>query len=556
MTTVAELFGLLGIQTDTRSFLVASDALRRLKEDTDRATMTAELSAAITHVAGDAKKAAALIGVNYDEAGLKAEQAKKRTEAWGKAMAVWGRLSRTAVYAVGVAFGALASLRGLGSIGDEYTGAASKIRGMTEDVAQQQRLQDQLYQSAQLTATGYGEVAGLYQQVGKAATTNGRTLEDAASIVDTINKGIKASGATAAGSSAALTQLAQALGSGRLRGEEFNSVIEQAPFLIDVIGKSLGKNRGELRKMAEAGQLTSKVVLRAFEQQKGAVDDAFAKRLPQIGDLFTRLRNRASKELALMFARKDVAEGLRSIFDGLSTALVGVIQGLASVAGFLARHPDLTKAILVVVVALTAAYIAMGVAAGAAWIAALGPVALVAAGVMAVIAALVLFRDKALKVLAVVAFPLTGLVGLIIAFRGHLRDIARLAVRAFGGIGSAIRAVVEPVFVWFKAKYDWLKGKVDWIVDKYQQVKGAVFGTEEGKAQWQALMRPGASTGAPITAAAQSPRAGTTNITQTQTINAPVTVNAQTNATADHIGKAVGDHISGAARGARKTVGR
>ena len=556
MTTVAELFGLLGIQTDTRSFLVASDALRRLKEDTDRATMTAELSAAITHVAGDAKKAAALIGVNYDEAGLKAEQAKKRTEAWGKAMAVWGRLSRTAVYAVGVAFGALASLRGLGSIGDEYTGAASKIRGMTEDVAQQQRLQDQLYQSAQLTATGYGEVAGLYQQVGKAATTNGRTLEDAASIVDTINKGIKASGATAAGSSAALTQLAQALGSGRLRGEEFNSVIEQAPFLIDVIGKSLGKNRGELRKMAEAGQLTSKVVLRAFEQQKGAVDDAFAKRLPQIGDLFTRLRNRASKELALMFARKDVAEGLRSIFDGLSTALVGVIQGLASVAGFLARHPDLTKAILVVVVALTAAYIAMGVAAGAAWIAALGPVALVAAGVMAVIAALVLFRDKALKVLAVVAFPLTGLVGLIIAFRGHLRDIARLAVRAFGGIGSAIRAVVEPVFVWFKAKYDWLKGKVDWIVDKYQQVKGAVFGTEEGKAQWQALMRPGASTGAPITTAAQSPRAGTTNITQNQTINAPVTVNAQTNATADHIGKAVGDHISGAARGARKTVGR
>ncbi len=543
MTTVAELFGLLGIQTDTRSFLAASDALRRLKDDTDRATMTAELSAAIGHVAGDAKKAADLIGVKYDEAGLKAKSAKKQTEAWGKATAAWGRAARTAVYAVGVAFGALASLRGLGSIGDEYTGAASKIRGMTEDVAQQQRLQDQLYQSAQLTATGYGEVASLYQQVGKAATANGRTLEDAASIVDTINKGIKASGAPAAGASAALTQLAQALGSGRLRGEEFNSVIEQAPFLIDVIGKSLGKSRGELRKMAEQGQLSSKVVLRAFEQQKGAVDDAFAKRLPQVGDLFTRLRNRASKELAAIFARKDVAEGLTSLFQGLSDALVVVVRGLAAVAGFFADHPDLFKVLLVAIVALEAAFIAESIAATIAWLATLGPIAagamLITGLVVAVVGLAIVFRRQ--------------LVGAAHAVWGALKKVGDV----FLGLPGAIRRGIEAVVRWGRQS---LQAVWDFAVQVANKVKSVIVDTPlswvKGVAR-SAVGTVGKMAGvdnlaARMPALARGGGAATVN----QTINAPVTIHAQTGATADDIGRAAADHISSAARGARKTVGR
>ena len=543
MTTVAELFGLLGIETDFNSVATAMGALSALRQATDDATKTAELSAALNHVHGDAKKAAALIGISYDEAGAKAEQAKKRTEAWGKTTAAWGKAARFAVWSVGAAIGAVAALRGLGSIGDDFTGAASKIRGMTEDVEQQKQLQDQLYASAQLTATGYGEVAGLYQQVGKAAQANGRSLEQAAALVDTISKGIKASGAPAEGARAALTQFSQALGSGKLRGEEFNSVIEQAPYLIDIIGTSLGKTRGEMRKLAEGGKLTSKVVIEALEKQKGAVDAAFAKRLPQIGDMFTRLRNRVSKELAAAFARPDVARGLESAFAGLSTALVAIVRALAAVGGFFAEHEPLLWVVVAAVAALEAGYIALAIASTAAWIAALSPAAIVAAAIVAVVAAVVV---------------------LAIAFRKQLAAAAQWVWRAVKKVGEAfvelpgtIRRAVQAVIDWGAAK---LQALWNFAVRVANKVKSVVVDSPLGAVKGAAKSAIGAIGGlAGVDLSPKLPalaRGGDQNITQT----ANVTINAPAGADAAAFGAAARqgtvDALTGLSRGAKKGVGR
>ena len=543
MTTVAELFGLLGIETDFNSVATAMGALSALRQATDDATKTAELSAALNHVHGDAKKAAALIGISYDEAGAKAEQAKKRTEAWGKTTAAWGKAARFAVWSVGAAIGAVAALRGLGSIGDDFTGAASKIRGMTEDVEQQKQLQDQLYASAQLTATGYGEVAGLYQQVGKAAQANGRSLEQAAALVDTISKGIKASGAPAEGARAALTQFSQALGSGKLRGEEFNSVIEQAPYLIDIIGTSLGKTRGEMRKLAEGGKLTSKVVIEALEKQRGAVDDAFAKRLPQVGDTFTRLRNRVSKELATAFARPGVARGLESAFAGLSTALVAIVRALAAVGGFFAEHEPLLWVVVAAVAALEAGYIALAIASTAAWIAALSPAAIVAAAIVAVVAAVVV---------------------LAIAFRKQLAAAAQWVWRAVKKVGEAfvelpgtIRRAVQAVIDWGAAK---LQALWNFAVRVANKVKSVVVDSPLGAVKGAAKSAIGAIGGlAGVDLSPKLPalaRGGDQNITQT----ANVTINAPAGADAAAFGAAARqgtvDALTGLSRGAKKGVGR
>jgi len=466
---VAELFGLLGIKTDTRSFLAAADALRRLKEQAASATATAELSQAIAGVAGDSKKAAALIGVGYDELELKQARAKRQAEAWGKVTQAGARAARFAVYALGAAVGAIYSIGRAGSLGDEYTGVASKIRGLTDDVAQQKELQDQLFRSAQDTATGYGDVGGLYQQDGVAAQTSGRSLEQAAVIVDTISKAIKASGAPAEGARSALTQLAQALGSGKLRGEEFNSVIEQAPFLIDIVATSLGKTRGEMRKLAEAGQLTATVVLKALEQQKGAVDDAFAKRLPQVGDMFVRLRNTISKELAAAFADKNVANGLSEAFGRLASILVTVVRATAAIGSFFGEYPTLFKVLIVAVAALEAAFIAESIAATVAWIATLGPLA---AGVMLVTAIAV------------------AVIGLAIIFRRQLGRAVEWVGRVIDKVGDAFLALpgmlrrgVQAVLNWAEAKlqaaWNWAervaKKVKETIVDKpIKFVKGAV----------------------------------------------------------------------------------
>ncbi len=546
---VAELFGLLGIETDFQSVAKAMGALSQLTQATEAATNTAQLSAALTHVHGDATKAAALIGVSYNELELKQERAKKQAAAWGKATAAASSLARGAAYALGVAVGAVYSLSKAGQLGDEYTGAASKIRGMTDDVERQKRLQDQLFASAQDTATGYGDVVGLYQQVGKAAQANGRSLEQAAVIVDTINKGIKASGAPAEGANQALRQLAQALGSGKLRGEEFNSVIEQAPFLLDIVGKSLGKTRGDLRKMAEGGQLTAKVVLRAFEQQKGAVDEAFAKRIPQVGDLFVRLRNTISKELAGIFQNPEVANGLVTVFGSLTSVLVGLVRVLGTVGAFMASSPAAFALVVAVVGALTGAFIGLKVAALAAAVAEiaaatplLGMYVVIGAIVVAVIALAIVFRRQLGGAARWVGERFSDLWSLI----------KRGAAATWGVLKSAAGFVVEA----FNGAYNWLAGKVKWLVDKIEtaiaklrEARDFLFGGSVDDVvqftidKFEAKYGPmGASAPQSVTAPSAP---GGNSVT---TVNAPVTINAQTGASADDIGQAAGTAVADAAR--------
>jgi tape measure domain-containing protein len=86
---------------------------------------------------------------------------------------------------------------------------------------------------------------------------------------------VQLSGASASASDAAITQLIQGLQSGVLRGEEFNSVMEQAPRLAQALAAGLGVTTGQLRAMAQAGELTAKTVITSLQSQSAALQDEF-----------------------------------------------------------------------------------------------------------------------------------------------------------------------------------------------------------------------------------------------------------------------------------------
>ena len=107
----------------------------------------------------------------------------------------------------------------------------------------------------------------------------------------TINQSMVVSGANAQEASAAIIQLSQGMASGTLRGEEFNSVAEQAPVILEMLQKSLGKTRGELRKMAEDGELTTEVVLRAVRESAEGVQAQYDQMPKTIGRAVNELTN-------------------------------------------------------------------------------------------------------------------------------------------------------------------------------------------------------------------------------------------------------------------------
>lgn len=470
---IASIFAKLGLQVDQAAWAKGDARLAQMRDKAESAMagiegITRDAQGRLRHANGKLVAEGSAAMKAWEEANLTgAERSKK---AWGRAF----ESIKAGFVALGkaIAYGGVAvyGIKRITDMGDAYNGAASRVRQLTDDTVRQTKINDALFASAQNTGTLFTDVAQVYQQVGKAAVDSGRSLEAGVKIVDTINKALKASGATSEGGAQALRQLSQALGSGTLRGEEFNSVIEQAPYLIDIIAKSMGKTRGEMRKMAEAGAITSKQILKALEGQADAVDKAYAKRIPQAGEAWTRMRNTIEKSIGTILQNKEVMEGLQAAIAALTALLVGAITVFGKVAAFFAKHTTLTKVLTAAVLALAAAYVTLRtaqagaalaglltggalrgvgtaaagsagllgrlgaagagafgrVAAGAAL--ATGPIGLVAAGIVGLGVAAYTFRDQISSAFSAVGSAASSL------FR-RLRGVSSDSIREFERIG-------------------------------------------------------------------------------------------------------------------------
>lgn len=129
---------------------------------------------------------------------------------------------------------------------------------------------------AKATFSNIENTGELFARITQASETLGLAQRDLLSVTETINQAIKLSGGSAASADAAITQLIQGLQSGVVRGEEFNSIMEQAPRLAQAMANGLGVTRGELRAMAQDGKLTSEVVIQAVQSQTQVINDEFA----------------------------------------------------------------------------------------------------------------------------------------------------------------------------------------------------------------------------------------------------------------------------------------
>lgn len=130
---------------------------------------------------------------------------------------------------------------------------------------------------AMATRSNLGATADLYAKITKAGETMGLSQERIANVTESVNRSMQLSGGSVESTKAAILQFNQALASGVLRGEEFNSISEQTPALLSAIADGLGVNIGQLRAMAKDGQLTSDVVIAAIESQSDAIEKQSAK---------------------------------------------------------------------------------------------------------------------------------------------------------------------------------------------------------------------------------------------------------------------------------------
>lgn len=153
---------------------------------------------------------------------------------------------------------------------------------LANSIKQNEKLADvteRVFNIAQNTRSSVDATASLYARLERATRDYGTSATDLIKLTETINRGFIVSGATAQEAENAVIQLSQGLGSGALRGEEFNSVNEQGNRLIVALADSLGKTTGEMRALAAQGKLTTDVVVSGLLKQSNTIEKEYNKTL-------------------------------------------------------------------------------------------------------------------------------------------------------------------------------------------------------------------------------------------------------------------------------------
>ena len=235
------------------------------------------------------------------------------TQAGGKAASAMKSLAVT----LGAAFG----VREVMQAAEAYTTISNRLSLVTKSSDELYAAQSDLFEIAQRTRSPLEATAEVYQRLAQNAGALGLSLSEVGDTTETINKLMVISGTSAQSAEAALTQLGQAFASGTLRGEELNSVMEQAPALAMAIAEGMGVTVGELRKLGEQGKITSAAVIEALNQQGAAVDEQFARMAPTIAGATTTIKNSfieiVGKMDATVGASSAVAEALMGISDAM-----------------------------------------------------------------------------------------------------------------------------------------------------------------------------------------------------------------------------------------------
>lgn len=223
------------------------------------------------------------------------------------------------------------------NLSDQLTSTTARLNLMNDGLQTTQDLQNMIYLSAERARGSYQATADAVSKLGLMAGDAFGSSEEIIAFMEQVNKQFTIAGTEAAGIDAAMLQLTQAMGSGVLRGEEYNSILEQAPNIIQAIADYMEVPKGQLKDMAAEGQITADIVKAAMF---AAADDTNAKfeSMPKtFSQIWTSFQNTALMAFQPVLQRMNEIANSEAFQEFVNNA----IEGLSMVAGIALEIFDL-----------------------------------------------------------------------------------------------------------------------------------------------------------------------------------------------------------------------
>lgn len=223
------------------------------------------------------------------------------------------------------------------NLSDQLTSTTARLNLMNDGLQTTQDLQNMIYLSAERARGSYQATADAVSKLGLMAGDAFGSSEEIIAFMEQVNKQFTIAGTEAAGVDAAMLQLTQAMASGVLRGEELNSIFEQAPTIIQTIADYLDVPIGSIREMAAEGQITADIVKSAMFAAADETNAKFESMPKTFSQIWTSFQNTA------LMAFQPVLQRMNEIAnsEAFQTFVNNAIEGLSMVAGIALEIFDL-----------------------------------------------------------------------------------------------------------------------------------------------------------------------------------------------------------------------
>ena len=360
------------------------------------------------------------------------------------------------------------SISGAVALADEYTSLNARLALVAGSQSNVAALNDMIYESAQRARGGYMDMAKAVASLSVNARDAFPDPRKTVQFMEGMQKLFVIGGASKENQQFAMLQLQQSLASGRLQGDEFRSITENAPILQDMIAKTMKVSRGELKQLSAQGEITADIIKRAIFENMDEINDKFESMPKRWSDHFTDFKNVVLKSFAPIAERINRlanSEGVRSMFSMLKNGVKSIMPVLYAVIGGVEKFVNMFTAGISTVASFVQNHgllMQMALIALGGYLAFVGTMALVSAGQMALAAISTAAKTAAdgLETVALIALtvaqeglnaalyacPLTWIVGAVIAVIAVLYA-AVAAVNYFAGTSISATGIIFGAFM-------------------------------------------------------------------------------------------------------------
>ena len=361
------------------------------------------------------------------------------------------------------------AITGLNDTANEFNSIRSRLNLITNDQNNAVALNQQIYESAMRARGGYMQMAEATTQLAMSAHDAFPDPREAVGFMEGIQKLFVIGGASKENQKSAMLQLTQGMASGQLQGDEFRSIAENAPIIENMIAKTMGVSRGELKKLASEGKVTSAVIKQSIMENMDEINGQFEAMPKTFGDHMESLKNRAIYAFTPVFERmRDLgnSEVMARMFDGIANtiervapffywlvgvaewAMSGITTAFGAVSDFLSENFGIVEVAFGIAVGVLTYYATMTLISAANTAVMMASTAAATVATWASTAAKIAetYAQEGLNA-ALYACPITWIVGGIIALIGVFY-LAVSAVNYFAGTSISATGIIFGAFAW------------------------------------------------------------------------------------------------------------